>query len=206
MYQAAILMSIHSSLLNSALCKEGMFKEADIQINKDDTPWPSIGERFIIVHPVERYNANLKSSTTVEDLFIFGVTVGIHGRIVPHDRMANYLYNLDNSSTRLPSIELVRDYIINYLVSNIDIYSRITTNLTNLLSNYNTSIKNTLLNSSNSMSLIDRIMYLTTDASPIERYPDYFKSSQSPVDEPRPAGITLTTRFSAPRIVSKMGC
>lgn len=172
-----------------------------IQISHDGSPvHPSIGQRFILVHPIDRSNPGNGNGLVYEDQLTIGITVGYHGREIPKDRIPEFLYG----STVKDNIELLRDLILVIINSS---YSDL---LTGIITNYNNSIKvlpsdiQVLLD--NKINIIDKFKYLSSDASPILRYPDYFGSEQLINEEPRPAGYTLTTVFRCPKMIVSGSC
>lgn len=200
MYNRSVLHAVKDSLVNSAL--SSIVKPNEIYISDDGSPiHPSIGQLFVLVHPVERLNTSQYNNLFYEDQLMFGVTVGRHGRDIPKDRLPEYLYG---ESTSTISIEMIRDIVILVILnSSNNIYSNIYSSIGNSISTLVQEIQDMLLTN---YQLVDSIKYLSTDASPVLRYPDYFGSSQKIEDEPRPAGITFTTVFSAPKLIVKTGC
>lgn len=199
MYISAVLNAVHDTLVNSAL--SSIVKSKDMIISHDSSPvHPSIGQTFILVHPVERLNPSDKE-LVYEDLMMFGVTVGKHGRDIPKDRLPEWLYS---STSNNVSIEVLRDLVILLvLTNNSNIYNNIYTSINSTIGTLVQELQDLL---SNKYSLVNKIKYLSTDASPVLRYPEYFESAQKIEDEPRPAGYTFTTVFSAPKLMVATTC
>ena len=204
MYIGAVLNAIKDELVNSALSE--IVKPNEIVISSDDSAvHPSIGQRFISIHPIDRSNPLMNTEQVYGDILTFGVTVGVQNREIPKDRLAEYLYTPGKNTSNNLSIDLIRDLIIIIINnSNSSIVSNISSNISNTLNYLPSSIVSIINN--NNISIVDRVKYVTSDSSPVLRYPEYFQSTQSINDEPRPAGMTLTTVFLAPKLLGRLGC
>jgi hypothetical protein len=204
MYIGAVLNAVKDVLVNSALSE--LVKPNEIVISEDGSAvHPAIGQRFVSIHPIDRTNPLNITGQVYSDQLTFGITVGVQSREIPKDRLPEYLYSPGRNGNSSTSIDLLRDLII-IIINNSN---------SNIISNMNTSMNSTILHlptnianiiNNNNISIVDRIRYISTDASPVLRYPEYFKSTQSIDDEPRPAGMTLTTVFLAPKLLANLGC
>lgn len=204
MYTGAVLNAVKDVLVNSALSE--IVKPNEIVISNDNSAvHPAIGQRFISIHPIDRTNPLPVDVQAYSDILTFGVTVGVQNREIPKDRLSEYLYTPSKNLSPNMSIDTLRDLVIIIINnSNSSIVSNISSNIVNLVNTLPSSIVSIINN--NYISIVDRVKYLSTDASPVQRYPDYFQSTQSINDEPRPAGMTLTTAFLAPKLLGKLGC
>jgi hypothetical protein len=204
MYIGAVLNAVKDVLVNSALSE--LVKPNEIVISEDGSAvHPAIGQRFVSIHPIDRTNPLNITGQVYSDQLTFGVTVGIQSREIPKDRLPEYLYSPGRNGNSNTSIDLLRDLIIIIINnSNSSIVSNIVTSINSSILALPSNLVNIINN--NNISIVDRVRYLSTDASPVLRYPEYFKSTQSIDDEPRPAGMTLTTVFLAPKLLANLGC
>ncbi len=199
MYTATVLNSVKEALRDSKELLHYMTSDSIILNDSSDSAPPTIGEKFCIVHSVDRFNPNIKSESYM-DKILFGVTVGQRFRSVPMDRVGKYLYETVDDS-----IELLNNIVILYIYNNIyNIHNRI-------VSNWNTnkaSLPIDVAELFSSIDFIDRIRYMYSETVPVKRYPDYFSSNENPPNHsnPRPAAITLTTTFQAPHIARPNSC
>ncbi len=204
MYIGAVLNAVKDVLVNSALSE--LVKPNEIVVSEDGSAvHPAIGQRFVSIHPIDRTSPLNVTGQVYSDQLTFGITVGVQSREIPKDRLPEYLYSPGKNGSSYISIDMLRDIVIIIINnSNSSIVSNMNSNMNSSILALPSNLVNIINN--NNISIVDRIRYVSTDASPVLRFPEYFKSTQSVDDEPRPAGMTLTTVFLAPKLLANLGC
>jgi len=200
MYTATVLNTVKEALRDSKELAHYVTRESIVLNDSSESAPPTIGQRFCIVHGVDRFNPNTKADS-YSDRMNFGITVGQRFREVPMDRVGDYLYGKPITD----SVELLRDIIILYIYNNIyTINNQIVTNWNDRVDKLPANVKSLF----STINFVDRFKYLFSDIVPIERFPEYFSSNEPPAmhTNPRPAAITLTITFQAPYIVRPNTC
>lgn len=197
MYDSVIYQTVSDLLINSAL--SNLIKPESVQITVDERPWPTIGDKFITIHPAQRYNQTA-DKLIITDRLSFGVTVGMRTRVVPTDRLAQKTL----LNERVDLGVLIEGVIVllstTYSSNNNSIIEKLNT----LLLTYPENIQQLL--SKGKRSVGDGFRYLDADAQPVPRYPDFFGSKDKVDDIDRPSGHTLTARFLAPWMAFIQNC
>lgn len=189
MYPSAIYELVKDTLVNSALRE--LVEPVHINITPDDKPYPSVGQKFINIHPLMRYNLTADKDQ-ISDRIYFSVTAGHRTRSVPQDRMNNKLNEeRDSLDTIVECIVILLGSLSASNNNNIYIY------INNKIDKYSDSVKSLLRK--NDRNILGAFRYLDCDPMPVARYPDYFTSKDvTDVGYDRPAGYTVTARFIAP--------
>lgn len=199
MYTATVLSSVKEALKDMPGLDFFTTRDQIVVSDRDDKAPPTIGQKFCIVHPIERFTVSDKTYAYTDRL-MFGVTCGERYREVPNDRRGNYLYE-SNSYT----IELLANTVLLYIYNNIN---NINNNIITLYNNGINSLPSTLSSLYSNLSMVDRIKYLSMDVTPVPRTGEYFDSSEvviNPISQ-RPSAITLTIRFLAPYLARSETC
>jgi hypothetical protein len=189
MYPSAIYELVKDTLVNSAL--RDLVSPVHINITVDDRPYPSVGQSFINIHPMMRYNVTADKDQ-ISDRVYFAVTAGHRTRSTPQDRLNNKINEeRDSLDTILECIVILLGSLSASNNNNILLY------INNKINKYSTPVK-TLLRQ-NDRNILGAFRYLDCDSLPTARYPEYFSSKDATdAGYDRPAGYTLTARFLAP--------
>jgi hypothetical protein len=200
MYEKSILDIVKYELDESPLLDLELSQDQIIITAKDEPP-PKVGQYFVLIYPYSRTVVNNASSVPnyVEDRFYFNVVCGARTRLAPTDRLSYYL------NTEYQALAVIKDIVITIVsklqgTNNNAIKAYIQSNL----SHYPAAVT-TLLHTS--IDIIGGFQFLSADAEPVPKFPDYFTSTDLPESQSlRPAGHTYTCRFAAPSRIYSTQC
>lgn len=197
MYLATILDFVKEQIVNSALSNQ-LIESRNVEITPDEKPWPSGGQRWISIHPLQQFNP-VADKQYIQDRVSFAVTIAFKTRYVPTDRLGNKVY-----LEEVESMETLKHCLMGLISGFGSKYNNI------LYTNYNlrkSKLQEAVQSILPDLSFTETFRYIDSDSVPVERYPDFFstKDGQESLSE-RPAGHSLSLRFLAPAITFAFPC
>lgn len=201
MYEKAVLDIVKAKLDES--CLRDILGPDNIYVTAKDEPPPTVGQFFVLIYTTAR--ENVVSGRTegianyVMDRIAFDVVCGARTRLAPTDRLSYYL------TKEYVSLNIIKDIVITIISKlfsseNNSIIEYIKKNV----KSYPESIYNEL---TVGYSFGDGYEYLSSDAEPNPKYPDYFNAIDgSESASVRPAGHTYSCRFLAPSRLYRVQC
>lgn len=198
MFERAVLETLRNKLIESPISK--LIKDDSIFITAKDEPPPTVGQNFILIFASQRENfaesGVANSRNYVIDRFGIDVVCGARTRLAPTDKLGFYVTKEYNN------LSFLRDLLITY-ISKLNSSTNMSIRDTSLylLKEYSIDIQNIV---KEDISIGHGFEYLSCDAQPNEKYPEYFSSNVE--DSTRPAGHTYKINFLSPSRMYGVQC
>jgi hypothetical protein len=201
MYEKAVLDIVKAKLEESPL--RDILGSDSIYVTSKDEPPPTVGQFFVLIYCKDRENiVGAKTegpSNYVVDRVAFDVICGARTRLAPTDRLSYYL------TKEYLSLNIIKDIVITVISKlfsseNNSIIDYIEKNV----KSYPDSVYDLL---TTGYSFGDGYEYISCDAEPNPKYPDYFNATDGVESSSiRPAGHTYACRFLAPSRLYRVQC
>ena len=194
MFERAVLETLRNRIIESPIAS--LVSPDNIFITIEDEPPPTIGQYFILIYPAQRDNqaetgGTSRSVNYVSDRIGVDIVCGARTRLAPTDRLGYYV------TKEYVNLSIIKDLLITFVSRlNSSQNMSIRNTVLNLLKDYPTPVQDMLRED---ISIGYGFEYLSVDAEPNKKTPEYFKSSQSSeVASDRPAAHTYVCRFLSP--------
>lgn len=198
MLAATVLTIVRDTLKNSALST--LIDPEVIQVTPDEKPWPMTGEWFVCVHASSLTNPAPLTSQAKYRKLDYNVTVVKRTRVTPNDRLGETVY-LDLQTSMATLLSAIIEIIDSNITIHADIRSLYETNVTRL---DNTLLTN-LLQGYQLITPFSKL--LIADMMPIPKFNEFFNAStDQETYSDRPAGHTMTARFTGPTWIQAIDC
>jgi hypothetical protein len=203
MYIGTVLLFVQELL---ATTLNGVIASESIQITPNEEPWATSGELTITIHPMGWDTGEVKLYQGAHGERVpFGVTVIRRTRRVPKDRWGSDLFLQATDS--LTTITSIINKILNKKSnSNIVLTNKYIDRVTNLITN--NTLKDILLPTGKSISIVSQFEWLDTQGEPVERMPDFFREKplSKTIDDDLIAGHSITSSFLSPTLLQAITC